>query len=79
MFFKIGVIKFRKLPRKKLVLESLFKKKLAGSYEIFKNIFFYRAPPVTASVFFKKVVKQLFRYLVMTYKYFFLLDASFDI
>ena len=79
MFFKIGVIKFRKLPRKKLVLESLFKKNLQVHTKFLKTFFFYRAPPVTASVFLKKVVKQLFRYLAMTYKYFFLLDASFDI
>ena len=59
-----------------------FKKKVATQvfscevYEIFKNTFFYRTPLVTvsapvvaASVFFlKKVIKQLFPNLVMTYK-----------
>ena len=57
MFLKIDVLKnfasftsFASLP----VLESLFNK-VAG--EVFKNTFFYRTPPVTASVVF--AAKQL--------------------
>ena len=53
-------------------------------YEIFKNTSSYRTTPVTvsapavaASVFNEK--KQLFCNLIMTYKYFFLLDTSLDV
>ena len=54
---KIGV--FRNIPWKAFVLESLFQKETSAEVfsceycQIFKNSFFYRTPPVAASVSYK--------------------------
>ena len=70
MFFKIGALKNFALLRIGKTPTQVFPCEV---YEIFKNTFFYITPPVTASaptwllLCFKKVIKQLFRNLAMTY------------
>ena len=47
---------------------NFVQKRLQQRYFPVKFAKLLRTPPVVASVFFKKVIKQLFRNLVMTYK-----------
>ena len=58
MFFKIGILKnVANFTGKHLFKERLTQALPCKILEIFKNIFFYRTPPVTASENYKNIKK----------------------